>query len=385
MQLLKIWGTMGSHMSKKATEGSGANPIDTLQFSTELNSYVAACRVDAELQSFDATLQMRTNNVITSLASGVEVRALSFDSLREVTECLLEMNQEVVKVILDCKKDIWNNQELFEIVEDYFENSLKTMDFYAVLEKCLKRAQDNQLLLLVAIQQFHEEEGEDGVEGKGKYAKTLKELRAFREAGDPFTEEFFQSFHAVHKQQMVMLERLQIKKGKLDKKLKSIQTWRKISSIIFATTFAAVLICSVVAAAIAAPPVAAALAAATSIPIGSMGKWIDSLLKNFENAVKGQKEIINSMTVGTYVTIKDLDSIHVLIDKLELQIESLLENADFAIDEEAVRFGVEEIKKKTDSFTKNAEELGMQADNFCRDIRKARTVILQRIIKHPNH
>lgn len=375
---------MGSNISKKATETSGADPINNLQYSTELNSYVAACQVDADLQSFDATLQMRTNNVITSLASGVEVRALSFDSLREVTECLLEMNQEVVKVILDCKKDIWNNQELFELVEEYFENSLKTMDFYAVLEKCLKRARDNQLLLFVAIQQFDEEEG-DGVEGKEKYAKTLKELRAFREAGDPFTEEFFQSFHVVHKQQMVMLERLQIKKSKLDKKLKSIHTWRKISSIIFAATFAAVLICSVVAAAIAAPPVAAALAAATSIPIGSMGKWIDSLLKNYENAVKGQKEIINSMTVGTYVTIKDLDSIHVLIDKLELQIESLLENADFAIDEEAVRFGVKEIKKKTDSFTKNAEELGMQADSCCRDIRKARTVILQRIIKHPNH
>ncbi|XP_073292703.1 UPF0496 protein At4g34320-like [Primulina huaijiensis] len=375
---------MGSHISKKANETSGADAINNLQYSTELNSYVAACRVDADLQSFDATLQTRTNNVITSLASGVEVRALSFDSLREVTECLLEMNQEVVKVILDCKKDIWNNQELFELVEEYFENSLKTMDFYAVLEKCLKRARDNQLLLLVAIQQFDEEEGEDGVDGK-KYPKTLKELRAFREAGDPFTEEFFQSFHAVHKRQMVMLERLQIKNSKLDKTLKSVHTWRKISSIIFAATFAAVLICSVVAASIAAPPVAAALAAATSIPLGSMGKWIDSLLDNYENAVKGQKEIINSMTVGTYVTIKDLDSIHVLINKLELQIESLLENADFAIDEEAVRFGVEEIKKKTDSFMKNAEELGKQADSCCRDIRKARTVILQRIIKHPNH
>ncbi|KAL0386980.1 UNVERIFIED_CONTAM: hypothetical protein Sradi_2579800 [Sesamum radiatum] len=188
-------------------------------------------------------------------------------------------------------------------------------------------------------------------------------------------------------QQMLMLEKLQLKKNKLDKKLRYIHAWRKVSSIIFAATFAAVLICSVVAAAMAAPPVSAALAAATSIPLGSMGKWIDSLLKNYENAVKGQKEIVNCMNVGTYVTIKDLDSIRVLIDRLEIEIESLLKNAEFAVinGDEAVRVGVDEIRKKLDVFMKNIEELGVQADNCSRDIRRARTVILQRIIKHPTH
>ncbi|GJZ62890.1 UPF0496 protein-like protein [Tanacetum coccineum] len=59
----------------------------------------------------------------------------------------------------------------------------------------------------------------------------------------------------------------------------------------------AVLICSMVAAAMAVPPVAAALATASAIPLGSMGKWINSLLKNYENAIKGQKENISSMTI----------------------------------------------------------------------------------------
>jgi len=67
------------------------------------------------------------------------------------------MNQEVVKVILDCKKDIWKNQEMFELVEDYFENSLKTLDFCAALEKGLRRARDSHLLILVALQQFEDE------------------------------------------------------------------------------------------------------------------------------------------------------------------------------------------------------------------------------------
>jgi|UniRef100_A0A2N9ECH6 hypothetical protein len=373
---------MGSHMSKKAPETSSATHISTnLQYTTELSSYEAACRLDADLQSFDTTLQERTNQVINSLAVGVEVRALSFNSLKEVTGCLLDMNQEVVKVILECKKDIWKNQELFELVEEYFENSLQTLDFCTALEKCLKRARDSQLLILVALQQFEEETELGG----NRYGRTLQELKNFKAAGDPFTQEFFQIFESVYKHQILMLEKLQLRKNKLDKKLKYIHAWRKVSSIIFVATFASVLICSVVAAAMAAPPVAAALAAATAVPVGSMGKWIESLWKNYEDALKGQKEVISSMQVGTYVAIKDLDNIRVLIDRLEIEIDALLQTADFAIEEEAVKVAIEEIKKKLGVLMKNVEDLGVQADICSRDIRRARTVVLQRIIKHPNN
>ncbi|XP_058081278.1 UPF0496 protein 1-like [Magnolia sinica] len=371
---------MGGQFSKKSGESPPVLHInDNLPYTAELSSYEAACRLDPELQSFDTTLQARTNRVISTLAIGVEVRSLSFDSLKEVTGCLLEMNQEVVKVILDCKQDIWKNQELFDLVEEYFENSLQTLDFCTALEKCLKRARDSQLILHVALQQFEEE----GVEGR-KYSRTLEELKNFKAAGDPFTEEFFQVFQTVYKQQVSMLEKLQLRKSKIDKKLKTVKAWRKVSSIIFAAAFAAVLICSVVAAAMAAPPVAAALAAATAIPLGSMGKWFDSLWKDYEVALKGQKEVISSMQVGTYIAIKDLDSIRVLVDRLEVEIQSMLQNASFALgEEEAVKFGVVEIKKKLGVFMKSIEDLGEQADKCSRDIRRARTVVLQRIIKHP--
>ncbi|PQQ20913.1 hypothetical protein Pyn_22237 [Prunus yedoensis var. nudiflora] len=58
-----------------------------------------------------------------------------------------------------------------------------------------------------------------------------------------------------------------------------------------------------------APPVAAALAAASSIPVASMGKWIDSVEKLCESP-KGS----------------DYDA---------LDIESLLHSASFAIEEES--------------------------------------------------
>ncbi|KAM0950430.1 hypothetical protein DsansV1_C04g0041331 [Dioscorea sansibarensis] len=365
---------------------AGVSSGGNIEYTAELSSYEAACKLDPELQTFDSTLQQRTSRVISSLAVGVEVRSLSFDSLKEVTGCLLEMNQEVVKVILDCKKDIWRSPELFDLVEDYFDNSLQTLDFCTALERCLKRARDSQLIVHVALQRFEDEDSDPSLQedGKNKYLRTLEELRHFKAAGDPFTDEFFQVFQSVHKQQRCMLEKLQQRKNKLDKKLKSVKAWRKVSSIIFAAAFAAVLICSVVAAAMAAPPVAAALAAATSIPLGSMGKWFDSLWKDYEDALKGQREVISSMQVGTYIAIKDLDSIRVLVDQLEDHINVLLQSADFALrEEEAVRFGVEEIKKKLGMFMKSIEDLGEQADRCSRDIRRARTVVLQRIIRHP--
>lgn len=368
-------------MSRKMPESSATviDPNTDMQFANELSSYESMCKLDADMQLFNTALHDRTNHAISALADGVELRSLSFESLKQITECLLEMNQEVVKVILTCKKDIWKSQELFELVEEYFENSLQTLDFCAALEKCIQRARDSQLLILVALQQFEEEAKLPG----NSYERTLQELKAFKAAGDPFTEEFYQIFQSVYKQQILMLEKLQIRKQKLDKKFKHVHTWRKVTGTIFVATFAAVLICSVVAAAIAAPHVAAVLAAAATIPIGSMGKWVDSLWKNYEDVLKGQKELISSMQAGTFVAIKDLDSIRLLIDRLEIEIKALIQTAEFAIEVEAVNEAIEEIKKRLGVFMKNVEDLGVQADTCSRDVRKARTVVLQRIIRHP--
>ncbi|XP_006649570.1 UPF0496 protein 1 [Oryza brachyantha] len=385
---------MGNNSSSGSTRPprppSSESALPPAAAAEELSSYEAACRSDPELRTFDTTLQRRTSRAISTLAVGVEVRSLSLESLREVTGCLLDMNQEVVRVILDCKKDIWKSPELFDLVEDYFESSLHTLDFCTALDKCLKRARDSQLLLHVALQRFDDEEDndaggqEDDAAPSARYARTLHELRQFKAAGDPFTEEFFSAFQAVYRQQLTMLEKLQQRKHRLDKKVRAIKAWRRVSSIIFATTFAAVLICSVVAAAIAAPPVAAALAAAASIPVGSMGKWIDSLLKGYQDALRGQKEVVSAMQVGTFIAIKDLDSIRVLINRVELEISSMIDCVEFAErDEEAVKFGVEEIKKKLEVFMKSVEDLGEQADRCSRDIRRARTVVLQRIIRQP--
>ncbi|KAI3970984.1 hypothetical protein MKX01_024631 [Papaver californicum] len=174
---------MGGQLSKRP----GESPA--VEYKAGLSSYEAARRLDPDLQSFDESTE--------------RVRALSLDSLKKVTGCLLEMNEEVVKIILDCKQDIWKNQQLFELVEEYFENSLQTLDFCTALEKCLKKARDSQLLIHVALQQFEEEDG--GLEKKINY-----------------------------KHQIVMLDKLQAQKIKLDNDL--LMTVGMIKQDIFAAT-----------------------------------------------------------------------------------------------------------------------------------------------------
>ncbi|KAM7264443.1 hypothetical protein ACFE04_002126 [Oxalis oulophora] len=365
-----------------------SQPVQTnFRFTEDLGLYEAACRRDPALKSFDVALHEHTSKVVDTLASGVEVRSLSFNSLREVTQCLLEMNQQVVKVILESQKDIWNNNQVFDLVEEYLDNSLKTLEFCNSLENCLKRAQNNQRIVQWAVKRFEEEFNTKTEDSGMKYVKTVEELKRFKQAGDPFTEEFFTLFQLVYTQQVSMLDKLQKRKRKFDKKLKSLKTWRKISNVLFVSAFVAVLIFSVVAAAIAAPPVVTALAGALSVPIGSVGKWCQQLWNRCEKELKGQSDLVLNMWTGTYITIKDLDTIRVSVGKLESKMESFIQNADFALgvrDEEAVILVMGEIKKNLDGFVESIEVLIKRANNCSRDITLARTVILQKIIKDPD-
>ncbi|XP_023635287.1 UPF0496 protein At4g34320-like [Capsella rubella] len=123
----------------------------------QLRAYEAACKADTEVQSFDTRMQAQTSHVINTLATGVEVRALSLDTLKVVTGSLLDMNQDVVKVILDCKEDVWENKEMFDLVGEYFNTSLKMQDFCNALERSLKVVRLSHLLIRGALQQFNEE------------------------------------------------------------------------------------------------------------------------------------------------------------------------------------------------------------------------------------
>ncbi|XP_076930842.1 UPF0496 protein At4g34320-like [Bidens hawaiensis] len=362
-----------------STSSSSNTPsISTLHLTSDLTSYQHACRSDPDIQSLDSSLQYRTTRVINSLAAGVEVRSLSLDSLRELTGGLLDMNQEVVNILIESKEDIWNNDELFSLVKDFFDLSILTLDFCNSLEDCLKNARHSLSFLNIAITQF---------DGGTDFVEIINHFTKFESLDAPFTEQFFELFHSVYKQQVSMLKKLQIQKVKVDKKLKSVKAWKRLSNVIFVVTFSTVLICSVVAAAVAAPAIVTALAAAAAVPLPPMGKWVNSLWKKYEAELRGQREMINSMRIGNRIVIKDLDSIKVLVDKLGVEMEGLVANAQFAIkeeDEDAVAMAVEEMKKSVGDFEKTIDELSDHSYKCCRDVKRARMVIVQKISKHPS-
>ncbi|GER35718.1 hypothetical protein STAS_12012 [Striga asiatica] len=382
-----------SRSGSDSGSGSGSRPAGLSE--SDLSSYEAACRADPDLRTFDSTLRARTTRAIHSIAVGSDVRSLSLESLSQVTECLLETNQEVVRIILRHKRDVWRNKDLSDLVDDYFENSLLTLDFCAALDACLARASRIESVVSIALRRFEEEHHHrspvpETPDPAGKYSKTLAELRNFAAAGDPFTEDFFRVFNSVYSNQLLILQRLQAKKRKLDGKLRKLKVWRKVSNAIFVAAFASVLICSVVAAAVTAPPVLTALAAAAAVPLGSMGRWLNSIWKNCERDLTAQREIVGSMQIGSYIVIKDLEGIRALVDKFRIELESLLADAEFADrggveeDEVAVVIAVEEIKKKLSGFIKTIRDLGEHANKCTQETRMARTLILRKIINYPN-
>ncbi|XP_052197560.1 UPF0496 protein 1-like [Diospyros lotus] len=379
--------------SRSSGSGSGSRSSNRpIRFSSvplpeinrDLSSYEAACRRDPDLRSFDSSLQQRTSRLITSLADGVDGRSLSLDVLRNLLEfCLVEVNHEVVDFILQCKEDIWRNRELSDLVDDYFKNSFLNLELCAALDRSLKRSRDGLLVVKAALQSFEQDGSNQTDQG---YGKTLGQLREFEAIGDPFTEEFLLLFQSVYEHQKSMLNKLDERKKKLDKKLESVKTWRMLSNVIFGATFASVLVCSVVVAAIAAPAVVAALVGvAASAPLGSMGSWINSLWKKHAKELEGQRKINLLMRTYTDFTIKDLESIQVRVDRLKIDIEAILHNAEFALaEEEGVILAMTEIKKNLNQFMQSIDELTERSHTFSLYVREASLVILKKVIEHPS-
>lgn len=283
--------------------------------------------------------------------------------------------------MLNSKKDVWKSQELLDLVQLYFEYSDQVLGFFNALNTCLKDAQHRQLIIRLALRYFEEESKDaDGAESRNsvRFARTMQELRNFKEEGNPFSEEFVKLFQSVQAQQMLMLSKLKAQRKKLDGKMKSVKTYKKVSLVIFAACFVGVIIFSVVAAAIAAPPLVTALAAAMSAPMGGMGKWLNSLWSKYEKQLKAQDGMIEKVEMTTLLTVMELENIRVLVSKLEIEIEALLTNAEFSLrDDSTVVVVIGDVSKRLEGLTVAITELETHANTYSRDIRQARTVILE--------
>jgi hypothetical protein len=151
----------------------------------------------------------------------------------------------------------------------------------------------------------------------------LKELKAFIEAADPFLDDFNEQFRKVYDSHVAMKKKLELKKMKLDNKLRAVRGWTKVSNVILAANCTSVILCGLVSDVVAAPEVAAHLVAETTKPgctgTHTSGSWLRPFCSRYSR-IKAKTAIVEDAVRGNYVAIQDLNNIKASVDRLEVYI-----------------------------------------------------------------
>ncbi|XP_020574537.1 UPF0496 protein 1-like [Phalaenopsis equestris] len=293
-------------------------------------------------------------------------------------QTLTLFNRDAIGRIVERKKRIMKNLEMFQLINGYFKKSAATDDFFTALVPSLKKARDFVELVIKSSEAADEDDQPPKVKKKMRYAKILDELRHYFSVGG--TGEFESLYH----EQLSMLRELQNQKVKQEMKLKSVKVWKKVNCISFVLVYATFIISAFVVVFKASPRVAVAMAVASSILLGSIGEWVGSMLKDYENALKAEMKLISIMLDLTSVVGTHLDSIIISVKQLEDNRRSLFDYAEIVFkDEDPVRLDTEEMRKKIAKFMKSIEDLMHHADWGSKDIRRAENVVLNQIIQLP--
>ncbi|CAH8332723.1 unnamed protein product [Eruca vesicaria subsp. sativa] len=352
-----------------------------------LKYYTSACQQDSDLKTFDTSLHQRTASLMKLLTdqAAKSGQSISQVSLMDVYEFLLDLNRDVVKEIVESREDVRKNKDLTSLVDVYFKNTSKTLDFCNTVQNCVKRAEESRLIIRYAVEKFEAESV--NTKKKKKYAKTMEELNKFKAKGDPFDGEFLTQYKSFYEEQVLLLEELSKLKAKLDKKQRNVKIWRRLSNVVFITAFVSVLLLSVAAAALSAPLVLAAVAAGLSKPIEVVGEWCNEMWKKYEKAVKRQRDLVSTVETGARVNNIVTDNIRMEVDNLRIKLKFIMESVEFAVereeDEVATRLAMQEIEKKVDGLTEKIKEVGQHADKFSEVISSGRRLVLNHILSLP--
>ncbi|KAL8237238.1 hypothetical protein R6Q59_018319 [Mikania micrantha] len=271
---------------------------------------------DVKVQGFDQTLQARADNVISNLDSDV-ISNLDSGLEDRAMSFFAEMYRNEKLALYKSKTSVVNNLKLANLVKDYQDINNQALGLSNSLRTCLKRLQETHHSILECVRHVH-------------YEKTLVHLKSLKAAGDPFTQDFFKIFNFVYRRKIAFLEKLQRKKVKLCKKLD--QTW--------------------------------------------FTKRVNSVLKAYKNKeTEGHKEAIVFMQVVSYRGIRDMGKIQFLVNKLQMDVENFMRNAEFATKmKDAVKYVTDNMTEKLNSFLKNADALEDMSNVYTVDVQKAKTV-----------
>ncbi|TYH78839.1 hypothetical protein ES332_D03G017300v1 [Gossypium tomentosum] len=228
--------------------------------------------------------------------------------------------------------------------KDYFDNTKNTFELCTAIRDCLTRTQNNHEIIRLAVKCFNEEVGTD----EKKSGKTLEELKRFKAAEEPFLEELRVLAGRVLRQQESLQRKFNARKGTLEKKLASLETWRRVSLAFFVVAFFSLLIFSVVAATKSVKHVITALGSALRVAI-----------------VPEKKKLKLTKTVF-YAALTPI--IRVLVDQLEVKFKSLSHSVDSVLTEGyALKVAIDKIKKDLKDVTDTIPDVLRRADDLGRE------------------
>ncbi|XP_031479850.2 UPF0496 protein At4g34320-like [Nymphaea colorata] len=350
-------------------------PVAAGLYSTLARRYERACKKYPELLKYDEALQATLKGIKDGVRPGKdgtdESSSLSFDSLTQATTCLLHTNDCAAKEILAYKEDIRNNNQLHDIVKEYFDLSYTTLDFLYGLQGRLNELREKLAMLCSSFQH------PTSMETK---ALALEEFRGCK----GFTADLHVSLMKVITAHTSFLLKLQGWKGKSEKRINILRRRRKMVYVIFVTVFVCAVVCSILAAALHAPPLLAALpaAAATVTSWGPMTSWVENLWKGEESHLQSGVQIAERVNRSNSVVIHELRGIELSVKALMDQKAILESNTDFIIrrgDDNFLLNNMKSIMERSRRLIERMDKLDEQVTTCCSSIENRRSDILERI------
>ncbi|XP_018442054.1 UPF0496 protein At3g28270 isoform X1 [Raphanus sativus] len=323
-------------------------------YSGQISAYKAACEEHPELKAFDSSLQEKTKKVLNSIIAQAKTGSYSIiTSYAEVYGYLLEAILDVAKFIIRIEGGVWENEDLRSLVKAYFEDTLKTLEFFKTVDNLVDKASIGDGYIQRAVELF-DKESEDGGNNKKRYEKTLEELKKFEDMKEDFDGDKLKAqFDLVKKEQESLLEKVSKLKTKIDEAYAESMMLTLVTSVFLPCVFIGVALIEV--AINAHNGEALVIGASLLLPFVILG-----YLPKLEDILKKQEEIAKQVEKGLEVNKDAMATIMSLVENLLEKISSMLEIADFAGEDSEIdtKLALQLINKKMSGFTDEINEVG---------------------------
>ncbi|XXG69657.1 hypothetical protein AAC387_Pa06g2466 [Persea americana] len=274
----------------------------------------------------------------------------------------------VISSIIMSNKGINKNQELYDLVDQFFSHSNSLSSFCIEIESCLNKARDSQLNLHAAVQLFKE----------GRSDEALQELEKFKNSENPFTG-LPEKLEKVGQQQVNLAEKLNLYRNKIKKKQVITMMGRIAADVIFLSFILTLFTCQAYVVYSGLLAIALPVLGATSATISAWAV-LDSQFTSYYNKLKRQKDLVRFMMTQRLIEEKNFDEIQMAAEDTGNKLRSLKGNAEFALEGEVkVKIGFDQIEKKMDNFDKSIEKLGECIENCSDCLKKGREEIKKRM------